>query len=359
MTEASQPAVPRHAKLVRDNLVWDNCFSWLTYESLDVIGADKSLKATALPRYRAAGINVVSLTIGADIRRSHEQTLAWLASERRFISEVHRDECVIVDSVDDIERAWRAGKLAVTFHFQGGTPFLDSLGEEPGNVDLVQVYYDLGVRQALLAMNLRNAIADGCKEKSDAGLSNFGVKLVRAMNEVGMVLDCTHTGNRSTLEAMEISSKPVVFSHSNAKAVFDHPRNISDEQIRACARTGGVVGITGWGPIVNDRNDVSAEAIFKHLDHVAGLAGPEHVGIGLDYVYDPALTTARVRKYASLYAPYGSLEDYNYHWRPMGFAQPEVFVELTELMLKHGYPEAAITGILGGNWLRVARANWA
>jgi len=352
----STPAVEESpgAALIRDALVWDECISWT---SMDLVGADKSIKQRALPQYRDAGVNVASLTIGGDYGTEFQRSRGWVASERRYINEKLNDVCLLIQHIDDVERARQQGKLAITFHLQGATPFLNYESEEPGNIDLVSFYYDLGVRRALLAHNHRNAIADGCKEPDNAGLSLFGRRVVREMARVGMMLDCTHMGERSSLEAMELFGKPTVFSHSNVAHVFPHPRNISDQLIKACAATGGVIGLTGWGPIVNERNDPSPEAIAQHVYYVADLVGSQHVGIGLDYVYVPELTTKRVKENAQLYAPLGSLEQYNYHHEVQRFAPPTTFAPLADLLLKR-MSEQEVRGILGENWLRVAAANW-
>lgn len=324
---------------------------------MDLVGADKRIKEQALPQYRDAGVNVASLTVGGDYGTEFQRSRGWLASERRYIQERLSDVCLLIRDVADIEKARQQNKLAITFHFQGATPFLNYESEEPGNVDLVSLYYDLGVRRALLAHNHRNALADGCKEPDNAGLSLFGKRIVREMARVGMVLDCTHMGERSSLDALEIVGKPSVFSHSNANGVFRHPRNLSDQLIKACAATGGVIGLTGWGPIVNARNDASAEAIAEHVFYVADLVGPQHVGIGLDYVYVPELTTKRVKDNTQLYAPMGSLEEYNYHHEVMRFAPPTTFAPLADCLLER-MSDDEVRGVLGENWLRVAKANW-
>jgi len=139
----------------------------------------------------------------------------------------------------------------------------------------------------------------------------------------------------------------------------DIPRNVADDQIKACAKGGGVVGVTGWGPIVNERNDASVEEVVKHIDHVANLVGPEHAGIGLDYVYDGALTTKRVQAHPHLYAPGRTMKELNYDMELMDFMQPEALPHLTQALLDRGYGEAAVRGILGENSLRVARQVWA
>lgn len=151
-----------------------------------------------------------------------------------------------------------------------------------------------------------------------------------------------------------------MFSHSNPCGVFNHPRNITDEQIRACASRDGVVGIVGWAPIVNRENDASPEAVLEHVLYVSELVGPRHVAIGLDYVYDPGLTTRRVKAHPEIYTPDGgTFEDWNYHHDLQEFAAPSIFVPLTELLLDRGFTGDEIRGILGQNWHRVLRANWA
>ena len=338
------------------SIVFDGCISWI---SMDMTGVDPKKKELVLPRYLKAGVNFVSLTVGGDFGYGIGQAIAWIASQRRFIAE-HPDICVLISSFDDIFTAKKDGKLAITFHFQGSRPFQvhSGIGEDPGELNLVQLYFDLGVRQSLLSVNQRTHAADGCMEKSDAGLSNFGIRLVKEMNRVGMIVDCSHTGHRSTMDIMDMTTKPAIFSHSNIKKIFDHPRNIADDQIKACAKTGGVACITGWGPIVSADNNPTAEAITEHIDYVANLVGPEYVGIGLDYVYDPALTTKRVRQYAYLYAPEGNLADYGYEVDVQKFAEPEVISEIAELLLQRGYSDKDVKGVLGDNCLRVMQANW-
>lgn len=343
------------ARLHSESFVWECCISWI---SMEIMHSDRQKKKECLPRYLASGANYVSLTAAGDSGGLVSTAVHYLAGERRFIKETMADTCILVERFEDIERARKEGKLAVGFHFQGCNPMHGGLREEPGDLNLVQFYYDLGVKQALLAHNRRNISADGCHEDGDAGLSTFGQKLVKEMSRVGMMLDCTHTGERSTMEAMEIYGQPVIFSHSNPKSMFNHPRNITDAQIKACAATGGVVGVCGWGPIVNASNDASPEEVMKHIDYMVQLVGPEHVGIGLDYVYQPELTTQRMQRQPEYYAPTKNMGSYGYDVALMDFMPPEDLPMLTELMLKKGYSDDAIRGILGGNFLRVAKQVW-
>lgn len=216
---------------------------------------------------------------------------------------------------------------------------------------MVEVYYKLGVRHALLAYNQKNSVGDGCHERTNAGLSRYGITLVKRMNRIGMIVDLTHTGYKTTMDVFEHVSAPVIFSHSNPRALYDHERNIADDQIRACAATGGVIGVNGIGVFMAE-NDASTELLLRQIDYLVQLVGPAHVGIGLDWVYDlPSLIEITAR----------SLDTYpaqGYERRDMQIVQPEQLPEVTEGLLKRGYGESDLEDILGGNWLRVARAVW-
>ena len=155
---------------------------------------------TVLARFRQSGIDFVSLTIGLD-RMSLEQTIRHIAAERARFAALEPEGYVLAESVEDILKAKHAGKLAVGFHFQGSNPLA-------GDPKMVGLYYRLGVRHMLFAYNQRNMAADGCHEDTDCGLSRYGRALVREMNRVGMIVDCTHTGHRSTMDIVELSADP-------------------------------------------------------------------------------------------------------------------------------------------------------
>ena len=184
--------------------------------------------------------------------------------------------------------------------------------------------------------------------EGDIGLTSFGKDVIREMNRVGMVVDVSHMGYRATLEAFEVSSKPVIFSHSNPKGLREHARNISDEQIKACAQTGGVIGINGIGDFLGG---TSSELIVQNIEYVINLVGPEHVGIGLDYVIDKQEVLDYIKNNPDVF-PADKIADF------MTFVEPEQIPEFTELLHQKGYDEQVISGILGGNFLRVARETW-
>jgi membrane dipeptidase len=163
-----------------------------------------------------------------------------------------------------------------------------------------------------------------------------------------MVVDASHMGYLATMDTFEISKKPVIFSHSNPKALRDHVRNITDEQIKACAQTGGVVGINGIGDFLGG---TQSEKVIENIEYVMNLVGADHVGIGLDYVVDKQELIDYVTGNPDIYPP-DKMKDF------LSFVEPEQFPEFTELLYKKGYSEQVIGGILGGNFLRVAKAVW-
>jgi membrane dipeptidase len=311
------------------SLIWDTHACFRLHPDADL---------SELKRYRDSGVGFVSLNIGMDLN-SFENTMQVLARYRRYISS-HPDQHVLALTVDDIREAKESGKLAIAFDLEGSESLL-------GNLNMISLYYDLGVRQMLLAYNKDNRASGGCME-GNIGLTDFGRDVVREMNRVGMVVDVSHMGYRATLETCEVSTAPVIFSHSNPNGLREHARNISDEQIKDCAQTGGVVGINGIGDFLGG---TSSELMVQNIEYVMNLVGPEHVGLGLDYVVDKQELIEYVEGHPDIFPP-DKIKDY------LSFVEPEQFPEFTELLYQKGYSEQIIRGILGGNFLRVAEQVW-
>jgi membrane dipeptidase len=167
-----------------------------------------------------------------------------------------------------------------------------------------------------------------------------------------MVVDASHCSRRTTFDLFETSEAAVIFSHSNPRALHDHPRNITDEQIRGCADTGGVVGINGIGIFLGD-NDTSTEAIVRAIEYVAELAGPQHVGIGLDFVFDKGDLAEEFASNAETFP-----DDFGYTLDNFDFVEPERLPSITEALIDRGFSDEDIRAILGGNFLRVAETCW-
>jgi membrane dipeptidase len=298
---------------------------------------------TLIERFRGAGHHFISLTIAGDDCGLAE-AMHRLAQARREIA-ARGATLSLATSLREIEAARAQGRLAVGLHLEG-TECLER------DLDMLDAMYALGIRHAILAFNQNNSAAGGCADIDDAGLSRFGRRVVDRMGELGMLLDGSHTGERSSLEAIERIGQPVVFTHSNARALHDHYRNVSDRQARACADSGGLIGISGSSVYLGDWNDL-AEGVFAHIDHFVQSIGPEHVGIGTDFVAD-AGTVMRI------------FADRPDEWPPAAvggfdkvtYLPPEDIWRVVARMTSAGYGDAVIAGILGGNYARIARAVW-
>lgn len=241
----------------------------------DLPGADHS--TLDLPMLRRSGITMVSPTVSrraVDPESDFHGAVEGLA-ELRSLAGHYSEQVLLIGRSSEIEFAKRANKLSCLPNFQDTTP----LGTRLENLDAL---FDLGVRQIQLTYNWRNLIGDGCLERTDAGLSYLGVDLVKRLNELGIVVDVAHCGNRTTLDAIEVSNKPILITHANCKAVYDHPRNKSDEAIRALAGKGGVIGLTLLGWYVSEKSPSTLDDLLDHFDHAIQLVGPDHVGIGSD-----------------------------------------------------------------------------
>ncbi|MCP5365978.1 MAG: membrane dipeptidase [Hyphomicrobiales bacterium] len=297
-----------------------------------------------IAHHKAAGFTYASITIASDMNPSFSAAMERLAREHRYYAA--NDDFILVRGVADIRRAKAEGKVAIGFHFQGTEPVARDL-------DNVWGFRAMGIRWMLLAYNWQNNTAVGCIEaqERDVGLSVFGRQLVREMSAAGMIVDLSHTGRRCTFEAMELSEKPCMFSHSNVLARFAHPRNIDDEQIRKVAEGGGVIGVTGVGEFTGERGTVRTRVVFEHIDHIVQLTGSKHVGLGLDYM--SGLTCDAVIKKLK-----GDLTKVGMSPLPWAFMHPGQLGELIAIMIDAGYGTAAIHDILGNNFLRVAEACW-
>jgi membrane dipeptidase len=296
-----------------------------------------------LERHRAAGVTFVSVNVGMDMN-SLSQVMRVIAGFRAWLA-AHPERFLLAGSVADVERAKREGKLAVAFDLEGSVMLEDDLA-------MIALYRDLGIRQIHLAYNRDNSVAGGC-HGADIPLTPFGREVVAEVNRAGLLMDCSHTGYRSSMEIMERSKRPVIFSHANPRALKTHARNIRDDQIDACAKSGGVIAINGIG-IFLGANDISVATLVRHIDYVVQRVGAEHVGIGLDYSFGKISSDVPAGTDPAEWWPPGN----EYDLDALEIVPPERFPEITEALLERGYAVEDVRRILGGNMVRVARASW-
>ncbi len=301
----------------------------------------------------ASGLTICTAGVGSVVpHESVDSTVDGLARLSATVAR-HADRMVQVRTFGDIERARRDKRLAIIPNVQNST----CIGSEIKNLDH---FYNLGLRQIQLTFNWRNWVGDGCTERTQAGLSYFGAELVQRMNELGMIVDVAHTGYQSTLDAIDLSRRPIVFSHTNCKALCDHPRNKTDDQIRALARRGGVMGLTCFNWFVSDKPRSTLSDLLDHYDHVIRLVGADHVGIGSDFGIPGWAAREPDEEWEAHKRIYSDWE-----WKLIKGRFPPYIDEtnnekrywtIAQGLQKRGHSTAVIEKVLGQNFLRVFKA---
>ena len=309
----------------------------------------ESFTAAQFQRFKDSGINVFHPAVGLGGTNAYETALSWFAGWNGFIAG-NDDRLMRIDSAADFGRVKGSGKIGVLLGLQNAAHF-----RRP---DDVNYFRGLGQRVAQLTYNSRNLIGNGATERRDEGLSDFGVAIVERMNQVGMAVDVSHCGDRTTLDAFEVSKRPVLITHSNCRALVPgHPRVKTDEAILAMGRSGGVMGITAVRMFVRDQEPTTIEHVLDHFDHVKKLVGPEHLGVGSDIDldgYDDMPPEANRQLRAGYKGSYGFREKIDVE----GLDHPKRMFDLAEGLIRRKYTDSQIEGILGGNFVRVLSNIW-
>ena len=287
----------------------------------------------------------------ADAATALHGLMYWHGLARQY------DGLEVVRTVEDIRRMKREGKAGLLLAAQDG----DWIGHD---LRRVQAFHEAGLRMMLLVYSADNQLGGGCLDRTDAGLSLLGQRVVEECNRVGIVLDLSHTGRRTTLDIIEHSAHPCVWSHSNCAALVPNPRNIDDEQIRACVSRGGVIGLVSWGPLVmkpGATHRPTLDDYIDHIDHVAQIAGnADHIGMGTDI----SIGTYPLRDpdpfgrpaYPVFTQRYNDLVTADPRARERsieGFDDYALIVDVIERLQTRGYSERDVAKILGENYLRV------
>ncbi len=277
----------------------------------------------------------------AETQKLLDQWGRWLTEDNQLMA---------VNEPHDFEQFPVAGRLGVIIHFQNTLP----LGDDLANYER---FYGQGLRMVQICYNRTNLVGDGCLEPGDGPLTSFGKEAIREMNRLGMVVDLSHTGRRTTFDAMRASSAPPVFSHSNPKALCDNRRNIDDEQIKAVADLGGLVGINAYPAFVKPGGKGATVAdLVDHIDYLVDLIGPHQVGLGLDFCeLSPEIHREMIA------SGEWSIEDYpdDSGTYPIGLETPAQIPNLTRELVNRGYPPDTINAIMGHNWIDLYRRVWS
>jgi membrane dipeptidase len=290
---------------------------------------------------QSGGVNAVLATVASieDCRTATSLLGSWIEVERS-----NRWPIRLCSTVSEIRAAKHSGKLAIVRHLQGTDPI-------ENDVDLTDAFHSLGVRVFQLTYNARNLVGDGCLESGNTGLSDFGRKVVRRICDLHGVVDISHVGERTSLEAIDLADGQVVATHANTRAVCNSPRNLTDEQIRAVVTAGGVIGLVAFPAFVTDDPEPTLDHLLRHADYLSALVGPEHVGLGFDFSQSDE----------DSYAFYGYDERYYPRppWTyPLGIRDWSDTPNVTAALQARGYSESEIRGILGENFLRAFERIW-
>lgn len=319
-------------------------------------GERQVIKNYYLPIFNKVGLRVLLLIIGGDNNANVKGSDLMLWGALEVIDYVYQelDECPEVVKLcvrsSDLDETLKSGKIAVILGLEGGRPLEGRPMQD--SLSTLRAFYRLGVRSLQLTGNGRNRLADGIAEtRTKGGLTQFGVAVVKEMNRLGMVLDISHLAPFGVMDVLNVSEAPVIASHSNARAVCDHPRNLTNEIIKMIAEREGMVGLSFFSTLINKDKDLpTVEDLVDHIDHIANLVGIDYVGLGPDF----SEFSIRMSQWSGARGDmegvqYGNKESY-FHpelrdWRHL----PNV----TRSLLKRGYAERDIQKVLGENFLRV------
>lgn len=296
-----------------------------------------------LPDLVAGGVDAVMVTVASleDCHYTIEKLGDWHATIRGGKYPV-----VLAKTAADFRAAKRDGRLAIGFHLQGGNPVEDDL-------NLLDVYTELGVRVIQLTYNARNLIGDGCLEESDIGLSKFGRQVVQRLDDLRVAIDISHVGVRTSLEAIAIAQGPVIASHANARAVHESPRKLTDAQIDAIAASGGMIGLCAFPAFVGPGDPPTLDDFIDHAIYIGNRVGIERVGLGMDFAIEEAEGEYEYYGYDPRYYP---IPPWTWPTGLGGFFRD--LPNVTERLRARGFADGEIRGILGENFLRVFARIW-
>jgi membrane dipeptidase len=353
-------------KLVKANASALDIQDYLENESMTRWAFDEVQQREAIKAWEASGVNCVFVNAGEESNQI--TTVMQRLARRGYAAAVAPHVCSRAFSPAEIESA-AAGNKHCYYMTANGVPLANREEYVEEELRYIQTFFQLGVRMMHLTYNRANAIGDGCGEARNGGLTDFGKSVVKEMNRVGVIIDVAHSGEQTSIEAARCSQRPVVASHSMCRSLVEHARAKSNETIRAIADTGGFMGIVAIATFLKRSYDLNA--MLDHLAYMIDTFGDDHVAIATDVGFTPEPAESFVpgsdtirpaqgrRKWRSL-SPHNSSSPIPGDWT----REKELSLRWTNFplytvgLVQRGYSDTTIQKVLGGNALRVAKANW-
>lgn len=264
----------------------------------------------------------------------------------------NRKDIALVRNVNDIFESADNGRIGIIIGFQNASPI-------ENNLDYIYTFSELNVKIIQFTYHERNLLGNGCYERVDEGITNFGIDAIKIMNEVGILIDLSHVGIVTTMETIEYSEKPIAITHANPKSYHNVPRNKTDEALKLMASKGGIVGVTAIAPFLKKGDASTVEDYVDAVSYTVDLVGIDHVAIGTDFTQDQPeefwkyIGSQQGTKFPSTFTDVTTAANY-----PINFETPDKFPVLISAMEKKGFSKEEISKILGLNWIRVFEKVW-
>lgn len=315
-------------------------------DALNVSNWDSSAVYQSLHDGGVTGINA-TIAIWEDFAQTMDKIAGWMVRFRDYEGVISQ-----ATTARDILQAKEEGKTGVVFGWQNTSPI-------GGDLKRLELFHSLGVRIIQITYNERNLVGNGCYERNDNGLSNFGIDVVKELNRLGILIDLSHVGDQTSLEAADLSAQPVACTHANARAMFDHPRNKTDELLKLVTNRGGVIGANAYPPFLANGFQSTVSDFVDVIDDLVERVGIDHVGVGTDYCQDQPVSffewifSQQGTKPPS--APLGYPDPFHH---PLGMETPDRFASISYDLSKRGYSDSDVSKIIGGNWMRLFREVW-
>ena len=296
---------------------------------------------------RKGGLSAVNATVA--VIENFIKTMENIAWWHKALEE-NNDLICQIRTVADIKSAKEANRTGIIFGFQNLSPIEDDL-------DRLAVFHQLGVRVMQVTYMEANFAGQGCLERIDTGLTNFGIEAVEEMNRLGILIDLSHVGYHTTMETIEVSKKPVAFTHANPKSICDHPRNKPDEALKAVAQKGGVIGATIFPAFLPSGNKSTMKDYVDVIEHLVELVGIDHVGVGTDFTEGQPrewfdwILTGKSKKGPALELNHPLVN-------PEGIQHAGDFPNITAALFARGFAPTDIQKIIGLNFMRLFEEVW-